>query len=390
MKINPLFVVGALVLMMIGFFVGQKSSHTDSATTATLTQNPTNPSVSMAVEATTPRPDVIDEYIVANGVIHPKDTAQISAKTQGVIEQVLVEVGDVVQKGQILAVLDDDVMKDNLTQANADLATATATLDKARADLARVEPLLAIDAVSHQEVDMYRANLTQAAANLNATKARLNTAKKNLADTHIKSPVAGVVSEKTAQVGMTATGSLFTVIKDGRLEWQATINPRLADKLTQGMSAKLSVGNQTIMGNVSHLSPTANQSREIIVHVDLPRHELLKAGMYQTGQFVISQQNVHTIPSSALINTDGDDYVWRLIATERADIYQTKRQQVHILAHEGDKVATDLPAQTLIVANGVSFLSDDELVKVVSVMDKHANQQPDDLDALSKNNTQEP
>ena len=370
MKINPLFVVGVLALMVISFFVGQKLNHTNTTADTTFVQNATK-AISMAVEATTPHLDVVDERIVANGVIHPKDTAQISAKTQGVIEQVLVDVGDIVQVGQTLAVLDDGAMVDNVAQANADFVTAQANLDKAKADLARVEPLLKIDAVSHQEVDAYRAILTQATANLQSAKARLNTAKKTLTDTQIKSPFSGVISAKTAQVGMMATGSLFSVIKDGQLEWQATINPRLADKLSQNTVAHLSVGDDIIAGRVSHLSPIANDGREIIVHVDLPRHTSLKAGMYQTGQFIISQSTAYTIPSSALISLDGYNYVWQLLKTDQADIYQTKRHKVQISSHQDSKVATDLPKEMLIVANGASFLAENELVKVVNVIDEN-------------------
>lgn len=366
MKISPLIIaIGAILLVAVGFMIGQKSNNPDPKP-AQNAQN-TTPTISMTVETTTPQPTTIHDELTANGTIEPKDTAEVSSKTQGVIERVLVDTGDVVKAGQTLAVLDSHAMTDNVIQATADLDNAKATLAKAQADLARVEPLLVIDAISRQEVDAYRTALIQAQASLRASEARLNTAKKTLTDTHIKAPISGIISQKAAQVGMTATGSLFRIIKDGKLEWQATINPRLSDQLKQGTIVHLGVGEDTVHGKVSHLSPTANSGREIIVHVDLPAHPTLKAGMYQTGRFVLGQTSANLIPQSALITSDGYDYVWQLLPTEQTGVYATKRQPVQILARHNGQLATDLPVDMLIVATGVSFLSENERVKVAPV-----------------------
>lgn len=365
MKTTPIFaLMGAIFLIFMGFLIGKQSS-TATQPPPQNTQNTTT--ATMTVETINPQPTDIYDELTANGTIHPKSTAEVSSKTGGVIEQVLVDVGDVVQKGQTLAVLDNSTMTDNVIQAHADLETAKANLAKAKADLARVEPLLAIDAISRQQVDSYRTTLAQAQANFTASTARLNTAKKTLTDTHIKAPVSGVISAKTAQIGMNATGSLFSIIKDGELEWQATINPNLADKIQTGLVAHLSFGDDTIEGTVSHLSPTANAGREIIVHVDLPNDTPLKAGMYQTGRFIIGRTHANLIPQSALMSSDGYDYVWTLAPTKQPDIYTTKRQKVQILAYQNGQIATDLPAQMLIVANSVNFLSENETVKIAKI-----------------------
>lgn len=363
MKLSPLALISAIFLIFMGFLLGKQSNNPPpQPPSAKPTQNTAMPT--MMVEAINPQPKNIYDELTANGTIHAKSTAEVSSKTAGTIEQVFVDVGDVVKAGQMLAILDADTMSDGVTQAKADVETAKATLAKAKADLARVEPLLAIDAISHQQVDTYRTTLAQAQASLSASQARLNTATKTLADTHIKAPVSGVISHKTAQVGMSATGSLFSIIKDGRLEWQATISPQLADKLSPNTTAHLRFGDTTITGQVSHLSPTANAGREIIVHVDLPNDTPLKAGMYQTGRFIIGQTQANLIPQSALMSHDGYDFVWQLLPTKHADIYTAKRQKVQILAYQNGQVATDLPSDMLIVASGVNFLSENDLVKI--------------------------
>lgn len=369
MKFSPIVaIISAIAFMVVGFLVGNSTAINQNPELIDQAPIQTSQNISMAVEGATPQLTQIDESLSANGVIHPKSVAEISSKTQGVIDQVLVDIGDTVKTGQTLAILDDSTMNDSVIQARADVEIAKANLDKAQADLDRVLPLLDIDAISRQQVDAYRTTLAQAKASYIISQAHLSTAQKTLKDTQIKAPISGVISAKTAQVGMSATGSLFSIIKNGKLEWQATINPHLAEKLRAGMTAQIAVGNELITGQVSHLSPTVDQSREIIVHVDLPHHAMLKAGMYQTGKFILSQSSVPAVPISAILTTDGYDYVWSLIPKDRSKgLYQVVRTKVNVLGYDGDKVATDLPSDALIVAKSAGFLVENDIVSVATI-----------------------
>lgn len=372
---NPLlWAMCAIALVVFGVLIGRltaKPSETERPTSATPTDAPDNTKIAMTVQATTPSPMFVADSLSASGVMSAKETAEVSAKITGAtIEQVLVEVGDYVKAGQVLAVLDKDTMSENAVQAQADYEQARASREQAQADLARVEPLLAIDAVSRQQVDSYRTALKQAQATEKASLARLSTAKSNLNNTQIIAPVAGIISAKNAQVGVLVSGTpLFSIIKGGRLEWQATLSPADAERIDVGQQAQVMVGDESVAGTVTHLSPTANAGREIVVHVAMPAHSALRAGTYQRGQFVLGSQSHHAIPSSAVMSTDGYDYVWQLAKTDQTDIYQTQRQKITVLAREQDKVATDLPSDTLIVANGVSFLNENDLVNIVMIQD---------------------
>ncbi|STZ08317.1 Macrolide-specific efflux protein macA precursor [Moraxella caprae] len=372
---NPLlWAMCAIALVVFGVLIGRltaKSSETARPTSATSIDAPDNIKIAMTVQATTPSPMLVSDSVSASGVMSAKETAEVSAKITGAtIEQVLVEVGDYVKAGQVLAVLDKDTMSENAVQAQADYEQARASREQAQADLARVEPLLAIDAVSRQQVDSYRTALKQAQATEKASLARLSTAKSNLNNTQITAPVAGIISAKNAQVGVLVGGTpLFSIIKGGRLEWQATLSPADAERIHVGQQAQVMVGDESVAGQVTHLSPTANAGREIVVHVAMPAHFALRAGTYQRGQFVLGSQSHHAIPSSAVMSTDGYDYVWQLAKTDQTDIYQTRRQKITVLAREQDKVAIDLPSDTLIVANGVSFLNENDLVNIVMTQD---------------------
>lgn len=357
-----------LVLVVLAVVVWRISTNQKSNQNSPNAPTQQTDSVVMAVEAIKPSMITVSDSIVANGIIAAKETAQVSGHLTGAtIEKVLVDVGDVVKAGQVLALLDDSTLTDALTQVAAELAQAQVTYAKAKADVQRVEPLLAIDAISQQEMDAYRATLEQAGAAVVASQARLKTAQTNLKNAQITAPVSGIISQKNAQVGLLVSGSpLFEIIVNGQLEWQANLAPQQASGIQIGQSTHIGVGAATITGQVSHLSPTTNSTREVVAHVLLPSGVPLKAGMYQTGQFLLANQTLPAIPVSALMTSDGYDYVWTLHKKEQ-DIYSVKRSKVQAGNRRDDKVVVDLPLESLIVKQSGSFLSEGDLVRVVTV-----------------------
>lgn len=376
-KKSPVFWVAVFATLIIGVLIGRFSqSNTPSPLSNDTHKKPqTNNSeqqkaIVMMVEAATPIPVEVTETLDATGIIHAKDTAEVSGKLTGTtIEKVLVDVGDTVKAGQVLAVLDSQALKDTLIQAEADLALSHANLKKAEADLARVEPLLKIDAISRQEVDNYRTILAQTKATITSNEARLNNAKTNLKNTLIVAPVSGIISSKTAEVGLLVNGSsLFSIIKNGQLEWRAVIDPKDASKLSGGQSAVLALNNdESITGKLSHLSPTADNSRQLIAHVLLPNNKKIKAGMYQAGQFILSFEQKLALPVSAVMTTDGYDYVWVLHPNTSQNTYTVKRAKITTHNRIGDRIVAEIDKNAIVVAKSTSFLSENDIVGVAFI-----------------------
>ncbi len=376
-KKSPVFWVAVFATLIIGVLIGRFSqSNTPSPLSNDAHKKPqTNNSeqqkaVVMMVEAATPIPVEVTETLDATGIIHAKDTAEVSGKLTGTtIEKVLVDVGDTVKAGQVLAVLDSQALKDTLVQAEADLALSHANLKKAEADLARVEPLLKIDAISRQEVDNYRTILAQTKATITSNEARLNNAKTNLKNTLIVAPVSGIISSKTAELGLLVNGSsLFSIIKNGQLEWRAVIDPKDASKLSGGQSAVLALNNnESITGKLSHLSPIADNSRQLIAHVLLPNNKKIKAGMYQAGQFILSFEQKLALPVSAVMTTDGYDYVWVLHPNTSQNTYTVKRAKITTHNRIGDKIVAEIDKNAIVVAKSTSFLSENDIVGIAFI-----------------------
>ncbi|WP_025672663.1 biotin/lipoyl-binding protein, partial [Psychrobacter sp. TB47] len=201
----PLWLLPVLgIVLVIGVLLGKywgagDEALSDGSPTSASTQNDgKNPSDAsteqsvLSVETVMPSQDTIGNTLSADGTISAKDVANVSAKVNGVaIERVLVEEGERVKAGQVLAIFDTDAMEQQVVQAEA-------------ADAARVLPLIEIDAISRQEADRYRTSKLQAEAALQASKARLSTQRLSVKNANVLAPVSGVISEKMAEVGMVA------------------------------------------------------------------------------------------------------------------------------------------------------------------------------------------
>ena len=379
----PAWLIPVMLAMLIGGVVlgrywGSNTEAADEPQAATAQSDANGSAVDseqavLSVETVTPSQDDIGNTLRADGTISAKDTANVSAKVNGVaIVSVLVEEGQRVKAGQVLAVFDTDAVQQQILQGEADVAEAEATLANAKSDAARVLPLIDIDAISKQEADRYRTSELRAQAALQASKARLSNQRLSLSNATVTAPVSGIISAKMIEVGMVAGGEpLFTIIKDGILEWQADIDPKLIGEVKVGTPVKVSLAqDQSVMGQVDRIAPTAGDNRQITIYASLANSSAVRAGMYQTGEFLLGNSNIQTLPNSAIVSNDGYDYVMLLtdIKTDKGvSVGRIKQQRVTLGERFGANVAVTepLPADSRLVKQGGSFLNEGDLVRIV-------------------------
>lgn len=329
----------------------------------------------LTVETVQPTQSAMDNDLSADGTISPENTSSVSGKINNVaIEQVLVEEGDRVKKGQVLAIFDTDTLNQQLIQAKAELAEAESNYELAKRDANRVLPLLEINAISQQEADRYAATADQAAASVEASRARLNTQKLNVNNAKVTAPVSGTISEKNANVGsVPGPEPLFTIIENGQLEWQAQVDPNKVGDISVGTPVAVSLpNNKSVSGRVTRISPTAEDgSRKVTIYASLANHPNARAGMYQRGTFKLGSDSKITIPVSAVVTEDGYDYVMQVKAVKdenRETIHRVSRVKVKLGERQGDRVVLlePLPGEGNIVRQGGSFLSDGDIVRIAT------------------------
>jgi RND family efflux transporter MFP subunit len=329
------------------------------------------PRPALTVSLTTPQSIVWQRELGANGNIVAWQEAVIGAEISNYrLTAVLVNVGDKVTKGQVLARIADDNVAADLAQSTAAVAEADANAAEAKFNAERARQLRAAGFYSPQQAQQSLTNEQTALARLNAARARKQTDELRMAQTQVRAPDAGIISSRTATVGsLSQPGQeLFRLIRGGRLEWRAEITANELASLKPGMTATLATpSGGTVQGRLRMLGPTVDPAtRNALVYVDLPQSALtsgLRAGTYARGQFHLGNAPALTLPQTAVILRDGFAYVFRLAENDK--VAQTK---VTIGRRLGERIeiVAGLDADTRVVASGTGFLADGDSVRVVA------------------------
>ena len=140
-----------------------------------------------------------------DGVVEAINRTTVSAQTSGQVEEILYDVDDFVEKGEVIARLRDTEHRARLAQAAADLRSASAQLEQARDDHARIEGLYQQKNVSESTMDQAEADLESAAARLESAQANLEQAQEQLEYTQIRAPYSGIVTRRHVELGEVAS-----------------------------------------------------------------------------------------------------------------------------------------------------------------------------------------
>ncbi|MFM2449641.1 MAG: hypothetical protein RIS44_2091 [Pseudomonadota bacterium] len=306
--------------------------------------------------------------ISGSGSIAAWQEASVGTEANGLrLNDVKVNVGDVVKRGQVLATFAPDTVQADLAQIRASVAEAEATLAEAAGNAQRARELDASGALSAQQINQYLTLERTAQARLNAQKALLQTQQLRLRQTQVVAPDAGVISARSATVGavLPAGQELFRLIRQGRLEWRGEVASNDLARINPGMTVNL-VGpsGQNVVGKVRMVAPTVDATtRNGLVYVDLPAGTTVRAGMFARGDFELGSSPALTLPQSAVVLRDGFSYVYTV--AENNKVSQVKVQAGRRV---GDRVEITggLNAKDRVVAAGAGFLGDGDTVKVVN------------------------
>jgi len=297
--------------------------------------------------------------------------AVIGSESGGLrLTDVKVNVGDVVRKGQVLAVFSADTVNADVAQARASVMEAEANAAEAVANAARARTLQSSGALSAQQISQYMTAEQTAKARIASARAALSSQALRLKYTQVVAPDDGVISARTATVGsVVAQGTeLFRMIRQGRLEWRAEVTASELVRLKPGTSAVVKAANGSeLTGKVRMIAPTIDpQTRSALVYVDLPASAAgnapFKAGMFASGQFELGKSDAMTVPQQSVVVRDGFSYVFRLNQDGR--VSQLKVQAGRRLA-DRIEVVGGLTPDALVVVSGAGFLNDGDLVRNV-------------------------
>ena len=293
------------------------------------------------------------------------------------ITEVLVQVGDSVKKGQVLARIAQDTVASEVAEAAASVAELSAAAEEAKANAARARELRTRGFYSEQLNTQYQTSARTVNARLAQAQAREQTVRLRLSKTRVLAPDDGLISAQNAVVGsLTQPGQeLFRLIRGGRLEWRAEVPSSEILRITPGLTASLAGPDASLVeGRVRVVAPSVDpQTRNALVYVDLPLGGVLRAGMFAAGEFSFQSQPALTLPQTAVVLREGFAYVFSLDekkmeekAPANADSV-VRQVKVELGRRVGERVEirAGLAEKTPVIESGVGFLADGDRVSVV-------------------------
>ena len=329
----------------------------------------------VALTVSVVRPEHVEwpEVIQASGTITAWQEAIVGAEVAGLrLAEVLVDVGDEVTKGQLLARFDDSTMLAMVQQMEAAVAEAQANVAEAEANAQRAERLGKTGALSEQNITQYLTRASTAKAQLESARARLHSQKLALEYTRVVAPDDGVISARKAMLGMVAPSGaeLFRLIRQNRLEWRAELSGAQLTQVQIGDDASVQLVDGTLAhGKVRQVAPSLDENTRIgLAYVELDRADAVnasanaKAGMYGSGTITLGQRAAVTLPSDAIVLRDGHEYVFVLGADGRVALTKVS---IGRRVGNGVEINSGLDGNPQVVAAGAAFLNDADAVRVV-------------------------
>ncbi|QHE86019.1 efflux RND transporter periplasmic adaptor subunit [Hydrogenophaga sp. BPS33] len=356
----------ALALVLLAVFVVflQKSA---SAPDEAASAEDQAPRPSLTVTVAKPERLNLPIRLQANGNITAWQEASVGAEVNGLrLASVNVNVGDVVRKGQVLAVFASETTRADSLQSQASLAQAEASFENAKADADRARSIQDSGALSKSQVAQYLTQERVAKAQFEAAKAVLSATEVRLGNTRVLAPDDGVISARTATVGAVvgAGQELFRMVRQSRMEWRGEVTPSEVGRVRVGQKVDVTAATGLeIVGKVRAIAPGADpQTRNILVFVDLPRHAELKAGTFARGSFDLGQSEALTVPAQAIVVRDGSNYVF--VVDDQAKVAQRKVRTGRRV-DERVEVLEGVKQEEAVAVQGAGFLNDGDLVKIV-------------------------
>ena len=355
------------------------------------------------------------------GKLKPAEEVMISSKLPGRVAVILVEVGQEVQKGQVLFSLDASDLQAQYNQSVAGLVSARANLlragdssiaqqtiqaeaalkqaqiqsDDANSYFVKLQALYKQAAVSKQQMDDAESRLKAASvqlenagnsmnilkdkagpqsigvaeAQVQQAQAAVSAASVQLENMVVTSPISGVVSVRNIDVGeMTSSGvPAFTIINTGTLTVETNVSDKMIQKIKKGQNISIKLNgtdNKNIEGVIESISPAADaKTLTYTVKIKIDNADgTLKSGMFARVIFSIDRKDqVLSVPNEAVVVENGVPYVYLV----EGETIKKKVVSTGISDEKRTEITGNLNQGDYIVTEGQNFLNDDDKVNIV-------------------------
>jgi len=303
------------------------------------------------------------------GVIAARTLNNLAFRVGGRVAERLVEVGQHVEAGEVLARIDPQEQESDLRSAQADLDAAQAQLTQATAAFDRQKTLLAQGFTTRRDYDQAEQGLKVAQGSVQAAQSALANARENLGYTELRATAPGVITARAVEAGQVvqAAQSAFTIAEDGDRDAVFNVQETLVVRTPPDPPVTIALVSDPEVkatGRVREVSPAVDPAsgsiRVKVAIADTPAAMPLGAAVVGTVSARPAQAVI--LPWQALTSSQGRPAVWLVDPASRA----VSMQPVDVLAYESGTVVVGKglePGQSVVTAGG-QLLSPGETVEI--------------------------
>ncbi len=256
------------------------------------------------------RQDEQNTWYEAVGTVRSRVQATVAPQITGQILEIRVDVGDQVERGEVLASLDSREYTARLEQARSALVSAQAERELATTAYNRFQGLFEKKAVTLEQLESAEARRKQADAAVNAAEQKVEESQTLLGYTRLHSPMDGVVTDRPADPGDLAyPGKALLVLHDPEdLRLEAYVREGLISRIRTQMEegneveVQLDAIERSVRGRITEVVPSADPvSRSFLVKVSLRRTEGVYPGMFGKLRCELDPRPAILIPEHAVV-----------------------------------------------------------------------------------------
>lgn len=284
----------------------------------------------------------------------------------GQVTRVLVQPGDWVRAGQVLAVIERSVQAEQVRSLAAQVEVNRADAKLAQAQLDRAQALVKRGFISRADIDQRTATRDAANARVNVAVAQLAEQRARTGRLDIRAPASGLILTRDVEPGQivgSGSGVLFRMAKDGEMELLAQLSESDLATLRPGNSATVTpVGGQTeFTGRIWQVSPVVDpQTRQGIARISIPYNKAIRPGGFAAARIVSGTATAPLLPESAVQTDAKGQFVYIVNAQD-----ETERRGVEVgqVSPKGVAVTRGLNGGERIVASAGAFLRPGQKVR---------------------------
>lgn len=286
----------------------------------------------------------------------------------GMVRSVLVQPGDWVRAGQVLATIDRSVQVQTLASLAAQIRVAQADADLAQAELDRARQLVDRGFISKADIDRKTATRDSALARVRVAQASLAESRARTARLDIRAPGAGLVLTRSVEPGQVVgagSGVLFRIAKDGELELRAALGENDLAQVGVNATAQVTPVGSTrhYAGHVWQRSPVIDpQTRQGFARIALGYDPALRPGGFAAAEITSGTSQSPLLPQSAVQSDDKGNYVYVVNAANQVVRRDIKVGQV---SDAGVAISAGLTGDEQVVVSAGAFLNPGQKVAPV-------------------------